>query len=196
MSVVVAIKDDENILVGCDSQTTYGNTKITKKSHFKIWKPKDDNEIVMGLVGYTRDNNILSTSTEWIDELTKLKNEVDFKYIVRNITPKIFKELNNYGRMKSSNGIQSIQSDIMFAYKDNAFTIDSDGCVTEIHDILTLGSGNRLCIGAWNSLKDKDIPIKDKLVSTIKAACDSDLYVNYPIVIMNTKDDTIDIIEK
>jgi len=61
-------------------------------------------------------------------------------------------------------------------------------------DILADGSGYRLCLGAWNGLKDKDIPIKEKLITTIKAACENDLYVNYPIIIMNTKDDEIEII--
>ena len=38
--------------------------------------------------------------------------------------------------------------------------------------------------------------IKDKLVQVIKSACESDLYVNYPIIIMNTKDKEVEIIEK
>lgn len=196
MSVVVAIKDKDRILVGCDSQVTLGYTKSILKSQLKIWKPEDDKEIVMGLVGAFRDTNILSTAKEWIEELPKLKNEINFKYIVRTVVPKVFKELNSYGRMKIKDGIQSLDSNVMFAYKDKAYQIEGDGCVIEIDDILADGSGYRLCLGAWNSLKDKDIPIKEKLIQVIKAACESDLYVNYPIIIMNTKDDKVEIIEK
>lgn len=196
MSVVVAIKDGSRVWVGCDSQVTSGYTKSTLKSQMKIWKPEDDNEIVMGLVGDLRDSNILSTAKEWIEELPKLKNEVNFKYIVRNLVPKIFKELNSFGRMKTKDGMQFIESNIIFAYKDKAFNIYYDGTVTEMNDILADGSGHRLCLGAWNGLKDKDIPIKDKLVQVIKAACQNDLYVNYPIIIMNTKNDEVEIIEK
>jgi ATP-dependent protease HslVU (ClpYQ) peptidase subunit len=196
MSVVIAIKDGDRILVGCDSQVTLGYTKSTLKSQMKIWKPEDDKQIVMGVVGAFRDANILSTAKEWIEELPKLKNEINFKYIVRNITPKIFRELNNYGRMKTKDGLQYIESNVLFAYKDKAYQIEGDGCVMEIDDILANGSGYRLCLGAWNSLKDKDIPVKEKLIQVIKAACESDLYVNYPIIIMNTKDDEVEIIEK
>lgn len=196
MSVVVAIKDGDRVLVGCDSQVTQGYTKSTLKSQRKIWKPEDDKDIVMGLVGDFRDANILSTSEKWIDELTKLKDEVNFKYVVRNITLKIFRELNSFGRMIIDDGIQSINSNIIFTYKDKMYNINGDGCVIESDEIIADGSGYRLCLGAWNSLKDKDIPIKDKLVQVIKAACENDLYVNYPIVIMNTKDDEVEIIEK
>jgi ATP-dependent protease HslVU (ClpYQ) peptidase subunit len=198
LSVVVAIKDNDKIWVGCDNQVTLGNS--TKKnlnlSQRKMWRASDEDELVMGLVGSLRDANILSTAEEWIEELPKLKNEVNFKYIVRKIVPKIFKELNSFGRMRQECNIQSIDSGVIFAYKDNAFQIDPDGCVTEIQDILTMGSGYRLCLGAWNGLKDKDIPIKDKLVQVIKSACESDLYVGYPIIIMNTKDKEVEIIDK
>lgn len=196
MSVVVAIKDGDKILMGCDSQVTLGSTKYTLKSPMKIWKLEDDKEIVMGLVGDVRDANILSTATGWIGELVKLKNEVNFKYIVRNVVPKIFKELDDFGRVQTKDGIQSIKSNIIFAHKDKAYSIYSDGCVLEMDEIIADGSGYSLCLGAWNELRDKDIPIKEKLVQVIKSACESDLYVNYPIVIMNTKDDEIDVIEK
>jgi len=122
MSVVVAIKDNDKIWVGCDSQVTRGySVKSTlSSSQRKIWRASDEDELVMGLVGSLRDLNILAD-----------------------------------------------------------------------------GSGYELCLGTWNGLKDnKEMSIRDKLVQVIKSACDSDLYVNYPIIIMNTKDKEIEIIEK
>jgi len=199
MSVVVAIKDNDKIWVGCDSQVTRGySIKSTlSSSQRKIWRASDEDELVMGLVGSLRDLNILSTAEEWIEELSKLKNEIDFKYIVRKVVPKIFKELNSFGRMKIKDNIWFIDSNVTFAYKDNAYRINGDGSVTEIDDILADGSGYELCLGTWNGLKDnKEMSIKDKLVQVIKSACESDLYVNYPIIIMNTKDKEVEIIEK
>ena len=102
MSVVVAIKDGDKIWVGCDSQVTAGYTKSTLKSQRKIWRVSDEDELIMGVVGTFRDLNILSTSDGWIEELSKLKNETNFKYIVRKVVPKIFSELDNFGRMKLS----------------------------------------------------------------------------------------------
>lgn len=196
MSVVVAIKDKDTVWVGCDSQVTTGNTKGTLKLNKKIWKPEKEESIVMGVVGSVRDLDILSTEEDWIEEITKMKDELNYKYIVRKIVPKIFKTLGNFGRLKIDKGIESIESNVTFAYKDKLFKIYDDGSVLESDDIIADGSGYRLCLGSWNSLKDRDIPIKDKLVQVIKAACESDLYVNYPIVLMNTKTEEVEIIEK
>jgi len=45
-------------------------------------------------------------------------------------------------------------------------------------------------------LKDnKEMSIRDKLVQVVKSACESDLYVNYPIIIMNTMDKEVEIID-
>lgn len=199
MSVVVSIRDKDNgsVWVGCDSQVTLGGTKKTLVGgRRKIWKPTDDKNIVMGVVGAVRDMNILETAEKWVDELTALKDEVDYKFAVRTLVPKIFKELETYNRIENDKGMKYMDSHITFAYKDKSYVVYGDGCVMESEDILATGSGFTSCLGAWTHLKDKDMPIKDKLVEVIKAGCESDLYVYYPITIMNTMTDEVIVIEK
>ena len=194
MSVVVAMKDGDRILVGCDSQITSGYTKSTLRSQVKIWKPEDDKNIIMGHVGILRDANIVSTTEKWVDELTAVNNSVDFKYVVRNIVPKMFSELRDCGRLKYINSMQSMESEFIFTYKNNAYMIECNGCVREVEDFIAIGSGERLSLGAWNTIKKQDVSAEEKLIYTIKAACENDIYVDYPIVIMNTKDDEVKII--
>ena len=64
-----------------------------------------------------------------------------------------------------------------------------------MEDILVNGSGYSLCLGAWDSIKDENIPVQEKLIRVIKAACEKNLFINYPIIIMNTKNNNVDIIE-
>jgi ATP-dependent protease HslVU (ClpYQ) peptidase subunit len=196
LSVVVAIKEGDTIWMGCDSQVTQGYTKRTLESMKKIWKPEKEKDVLMGVVGAVRDLNILSIEEEWIEELIKMKNEVNYKYIIKKIIPKIFTTLSDSGRLYNKDGVKFIESNIVFAYQDKMFSIHGDGAVMESEDIIVDGSGRRLCLGAWNSIKDKDFSIKEKLVEVVKSACESDLYVNYPIVIMNTKNDEVEIITK
>jgi len=198
MSVVVAIKDNDRVWVGCDSQVTRSRTTkgtLTNDQN-KIWKPSDDKNIVMGLVGSLRDANILSTATDWLDELAVLKNEIDYKYIVRKLVPKIFKELEEFNRVETDKGIKYFCSEVIFAYKNEVYEIEEDGTVVCTDDILATGSGYQSCLGAWRGLKDKDMSIKEKLIECVKASCEDNLYVNYPIVIMNTLNDEVEIIEK
>lgn len=198
MSVVVAIKDKDRVWMGCDSQVTYGGwTKHSMgNGQHKIWKPNDDNDILMGVVGSLRDINILATAKEWLEELPKLKNEINYEYIVRYLTPKIFKELEAFNRVESNNGIKSICSIVTFAYKNDVYSIQEDGAVIAIDDFWATGSGFMHCFGAWSSVKDKKNTVKEKLIECVKAGCEDSLYVNYPIVIMNTKDNKVELIEK
>ena len=55
MSVVIAIKDGDHVLVGCDSQATYGGykTRLTVE-HNKAWYIDDCPNGVMGSVGSLR----------------------------------------------------------------------------------------------------------------------------------------------
>ena len=195
MSVVVAIKDNDRVWVGCDSQITRGDwSKEELKGYHKIWKPSDDSQIVMGGVGYPRDINILSTTTEWVDELTKLKNSVDLKYIIRSVVPKAFKELEDLGRLQNKDGIKSMKSSFLFAYKDQVYEISVDGCVICHDDIAAIGSGYVECLGAWDIVKNAQMTAKEKLIHILRASCQINLYVNYPIIIMNSLDGEVETI--
>lgn len=195
MSVVVAIRNNDHVLVGCDSQLTcYGSTKLKKMGQCKMWKPDDDRNIVMGITGTLRDVNILSIAEEWVDELTGLKDDLNLKYVIKNVVPKIFKELESYGRLEIENGIKSTRSNVTFAYKNKAFQIGRDGSVMEMDELIADGSGYQFCYGAWEALMDQDMPVKKKLIKIIKASCEKNVFVNYPIIIMNTKNDEIDVV--
>ncbi len=197
MSVVVAMKNDDHVLVGCDSQLTcYGSTKLNKIGRYKMWKPDDDKNIVMGVTGALRDANILSITEGWVDESTKLKDSFNLKYVIRDVVPKIFKELESCGRLEIENGIKSTKSNVTFAYKDNAFQVGGDGSVIEMDEFIADGSGYQLCYGAWEALRDRKMPAREKLIKIIEASCEKNVFVNYPIIIMNTRDDHVDIISK
>lgn len=102
MSVVVAIKDKDKVWVGCDSQVTRGwhsKDTLSNKNNYKIFKPKKEPEVIIGLCGYLRDRDILFCVDEYLEELIKLKNEVNYKYIVTKVVPKIFSILKENNRI-------------------------------------------------------------------------------------------------
>lgn len=197
MSVVVAVKDGEKVWVTCDSQVSMGWTKstLTNKNNFKICKPMSNENLIIGLVGDLRDLNILSIVDDYIDELTILKDAVDFKYIVKTVVPKIFTMLKDNNRLKKVDDLyQQMHSMLLFVYKNKIFSIHSDGSVIEHDDYYAIGSGQDFAQGNMNetTIKDK----KQIAINAVKSACKSDLYVGYPIVVMNTVNSDIEIIEK
>ena len=142
MSVVVAIRDEDKIWLATDSQVTAGWTKslITSQHSFKIFKVR--NNINIGGVGSLRDINIISTSdTEFICENTILKNEINFKGIVRDTVPKFFQELEKFSRVERENGVPYLNSQFIIAHKDQCYMICEDGAAMELSDMMAIGSG-------------------------------------------------------
>lgn len=85
MSVVVALKHDSVIYMGCDSQVSDSRSKFTlsNPNNYKIWKLKGfEDYCIFGGVGSLRDINIMRISGDLVDELTILKDNVNFEYVV------------------------------------------------------------------------------------------------------------------
>ena len=70
MSVVVAIKQDDKIYIGADSQTTRGGTRTTLKNpnNYKIWKVRGVDNCLIGHVGNLRDANVVRYTLKQIEE--------------------------------------------------------------------------------------------------------------------------------
>lgn len=197
MSVVVAIKDKDRIWIGCDSQMTRENrTKEAMRGGYKIWKPTDDDQVVMGGAGRVRDINIISTATGWVDEPCRLKGSTDMKYMIRTVVPKIFMELESFGSLEIKDGIKSMCSAFLFGYKNQIYEILSEGAVLNSEEMAVIGSGYVECLGAWDVVKNCNMIAKDKLLYILRAGCKTSLYVNYPIIIMNTLDNETEVISK
>jgi len=198
MSVVVAVKDTDRVWVACDSQSTGGYTKrtLTNKNNYKISKPEKEKETIIGVVGDAKLTNIIKIEDFFVDELTKLKDSLDFKYVVKTIVPNIFSLCKNNQLVTKVKDQESytMNGGVTFAHKNKLFTIESNGYVTEIDDYCADGSGYRLALGYLNQHSDEGK--KDMAIKAVKSACESDLFVNYPIIVMNTFDDEILIIEK
>jgi len=200
MSVVAAIKDNDRVYIACDSQasTNYTKRTLTNKNNYKIFKPKDDPDIIIGMVGDLRDLNIVYCIESFIDELTKLKDEVDFRYIVKEVVPKLiynFRENNRIRKPQMGELEYYFNGQIIFIYKNTIYCIDSYGSVTEVDDYCAIGSGANFTMGYLNESKNNIHEGKqESLIKAIKSACKSDLYVNYPIIVKNTYDDSTIII--
>jgi len=153
MSVVVAIVDKENdrVIMGADSQVTYGSTKQTLKNenNYKIFRSR--NNVLFGIVGTLRGSNILKCEEDLVDELSALKGKIDFKYVVTKLVPKIFKIMkDNKLLIEEDNKETYLPIDILFAYKGTLFEISGDGSVIQIEDYIAIGSGYKQSIGYLN----------------------------------------------
>lgn len=189
MSVVVAIKKDGIVYFGADSQVTKGGTRTTlsNPNNYKIWSVADADNCLMGCVGTLRAGNVLKVADGLVPEIVALKDKVNFRFVVRDLVPRIMDELKAYRLlMKDECGFDSMESSFLFAYKDRLFSIDCFGSVIEVDDFCAIGSGSSEALGSLFSTVNTEDPVK-RILEAIKSSATHDIYVDYPIVVSDTE---------
>lgn len=196
MSVVVAVKDGKGgVWMACDSQVTQYNTAqtLSNKNNYKIFRINNCNNAIMGVVGYLRDRDILYCADNLLDELAVIKDKIDYKYMVKTFVPNLFDIfINNRRLIKDNNKPYQLDDAFILAYKDKVFSIGGDGSVIEVDDYCAVGSGQFFSQGALNLYQNDR---KQLAIDAVKSACQSDIFVNYPIILMNTRTNDVEIIK-
>lgn len=187
MSVVIAIKDKNKIILGCDSQVTQGGNKnVLSKDSCKIFNIKNCPNGILGSVGGLRESQILQCQDNLIDELKILKNEINYKYCVLDLFDKIYKVLLNKNMIykKDAEYVNYTNNEFIFAYKDTAFLISAFGCIVEIEDYLVIGSGEEVAIGVLENNKNKTP--ETRIREAIKVCSEKTLYIDNNVKILST----------
>lgn len=196
MSVVVAIKKDGKVYMGADSQVTKGGTRLSlsNPNNYKIWKVRGTDNCLMASVGNLRDACVVRVMGGLVREIDAIKDEIDFEYVVCRIVPLIKEELKDYGYLKKDDVFNGFDSSYLFAYKDKLFFINSDGSVIEIDDCIAIGSGSTEAIGSLLTTSVEENP-NERIIKAIKSSATHDIYVDYPIVLIDTETNEFSIIK-
>lgn len=187
MSVVVAIKDNGRVYIGADSQVTKGGTRTTLRNpnNYKVWRVGDAPNCLMASVGTLRDANVVRLMEDLVTDYNVYRDEIDYKFVVRKIVPSIVNELKSYGFLKDEQYVESLDSSFLFAFQDKLYKIGFDCSVVEVSDFAAIGSGANEALGSL--LSTDKLPPKERIVRAIKASAANDIYVDYPIILVDTK---------
>lgn len=181
MSIVIAIKYNNGVVLAADKQVTNnGHLKNTQTD--KIYKSMYSNT-AYGVVGRLRDLDILSCNIDdlldYRDILDKVK--LDKKYVVNKIVVQIFDLLLKYNRAYRIDNIVDIDSEILVADAYNIFSIVKDGSVLEHDKYCAIGCGEELVLGYLDSLTLNELSKTeaiDLINKCIKKTCQNDCFIN------------------
>ncbi len=183
MSLVIAIKDKDRIVLGADRQVSMGGTKDHTTT--KIWNVESLPGAIMGSVGSARASQIIQY-TDVIDK-NLIKKDVTTEYIICVLAPIIAATLKTSGVVVEApeGGVCNLMpNSFIFAYKDRAWMIWNDLSVSEIDEYLAIGSGAEVARGALFATKDKN-PF-ERIVTSINAAATTTLFVDDGIDLLST----------
>lgn len=190
MSLVIAIKDKDRIVLGADKQVSSGDSK--EHTSTKIWPVTELPGAIMGSVGSARASQIIQYSNI-IDKNLFDGDEVSTDLIICSLAPTIAQGLKQNGinlDVKEESVCEMMPNSFIFAYKDRGWLIWNDLSVTELGEYLAIGSGSDVAKGALFATK-KQNPF-ERIVTAIDAAAESTLFVDDGIDLLVTaphKDD-------
>ena len=184
MSLVVAIKDKDRIVLGADKQASTGGIK--DHTNTKIWELEELPGAVIGAVGSARASQIIQYSQVIDKNMISSNTDIDTEFIVRILAPTIATGLRNNGVTVDSEDSKCdmMPNAFIFAYKDRAWTIWHDLSVSEINEYFAIGSGSEVARGVLYATPEKN-PF-ERIVTSIEAAAESTLYVDNGIDLLST----------
>lgn len=185
MSLIIAIKEKDRVVIGADTQTTSGDVyiKCYSPNNLKIWNVEKNN-LVFAHCGNKRDSNIVKLIKDY-----EFDGELTFEAVVHSILPRIKKELDEYKyNVADEHGNLMFDSKFIVASKNNAFLIDSNGCVLEIENYIAVGNGEDEALLLLDFTKEKKA--EERIIEIIRAVSNRHLYVGSDVVIVDTKNPT------
>lgn len=191
MTCIVGVLDkkEDCVYIGADSLGSNGYHQLIFKNR-KVFKAKDNTNILMAICGDYKLQNILSVEDNLIEEIKHLKNEVNFEHIVKYTSPKIINIAEKYYCINTKNGYKYLEGSIIFAYKNQLYIIETSGQVLEpSDDYIADGSGGDFAIAVLSQNGYK--PTTDRIKEALEAAEKHGCGIKRPFYIMNTKNDEI-----
>ena len=191
MTCIVGVLDKKEncVYVGADSLGSNWCSQAIYKNR-KVFKAKDNINILMAICGDYKLQNILSVEENLIEEVKHLKNEVNFEHIVKYTSPKIMNLADKYYCLRNKEGDRSIGGSIIFAYKNQLYIIECNGQVLEPEDnYIAGGSGGDFAIAVLSQNGYK--PIAERIKEALEAAEKHGCGIKRPFYIMNTTTDEV-----
>lgn len=184
MSLVIAVKQNDRIILGADKQSSTGGTKSHVST--KIWEVPELPGALMGSVGLARASQIIQYN-QIIDRNFINKAPVDTEFVINILAPTLMSALKASGvkcDAGEADACSMMPNAFIFAYKDQAWVIWHDLSVIEVSDYFAIGSGADVARGALFATWDRD-PFH-RVVTSIRAAAESTLYVDEGIDLLST----------
>jgi len=188
MSIVIAIKKDDTVYFGADTQRTAGLSKqnCLCESNFKVTKYK--NGVLLAHVGSVRTSFQLYIQEHLFDGVEK--QGLSKEFLVKNVVPE-FKRISKEKSCMDKTQ-KTVRSSLIVAYKDKMYKICSDFGVIDC-DMAVVGSGTDHAIPYLVSEKTDDV--NAKMYMALQSASKFDVAVSAPYIFINTQNLSYEIVD-
>ena len=197
MSIIIAIKAAENVIIGSDTQTTIGEivSNDSSKLHlinFPVEKTDSTEEhqeqFLLGVSGnfYLKDL-IRSFKPPFKDDTDSFLD-----YMYQHFIPEFQSYLDDYRFMEYRNGGNDISSTCLIIYKTQVYRLNYNLTLEEVEsEYCAIGSGSEIAYGSLHTSKNNDDIESLMLEKALCACAEHNIYCNDTFTVyVSNKDGT------
>jgi ATP-dependent protease HslVU (ClpYQ) peptidase subunit len=192
MSLIIAVKHDNIIYMGADTQTTAGTARVNgiNKKRYKI--KTYEQGVLLGVSGRLTNSAHLYLHDEWFN--IPQDEKLTHAYILNNIVNPFYKELEALKKLgKNYDDTKSFGCSLIIAKDDKMFKIEQSGAILEIPYFVAIGSGSEYVYPFFRyPMPGKPV---DKMLQALKITSIYEPTVHAPYVLIDSKHLTFNIIE-
>ena len=177
MSIAVAVRKDDEIVIATDSITSFGSLQLDQSNHAAP-KVVTIGDVHIAGTGWSKYDNILRDYVDRSRKKIELTTETGiFKFFHRLWTDlhEHYSFVNDQVDDKET-PFGDLDSSFLIAAPTGIFYVSSDMSVTEMKRYFAIGSGQDYALGACYTLIDGQLNAAEIADRSVRAACAFDVY--------------------
>lgn len=181
MSIIVAVRDEHHIVLGCDTLSTWGDCRITEDKVADLSKIIPTGDSFIGFTGWSLYRNIL----EDFLKRKKKRHDLSSRQGVFRFFLEFYRDLKekysyvNHGSEKEP--FSDLDSTFLVAGPAGIFHVSSNMDIEEFTKYCAIGSGQEYAYGALHVLYGQKKSLRQVCKGAILAACEFDIYCQPPL---------------
>ena len=163
MSILIAAKDNNRIVVGVDTRMSQETSYVDSyKQRPKAYHLNEKKNVIVGGVGNVGLVDVLKVVME---AHLKYANQIDRHYIVKNIIPELIYTIRVY---HMEDECSKMDGTLFIAIDNRAYTIAGNYTVDDIVDFTAIGSGAEVARGSMETSKRYVRSVEDRIALAIE----------------------------
>ncbi len=181
MSIVCAVKKNNEVAISADSLTSYGSLQASSrhlKNSGKLYKVDDS---VIGMVGWSAISGIVEHLILQDKKIFRLGGRMEIMSTLLALHERMKDDYYLKTFEDRDQPVESIQLQALVVNRNGLFEINSYREVNEYLTFWAMGSGKRLALGAMHALYDQKMSAKAIAEAGIRAASEFDDSCSLPL---------------
>lgn len=181
MTIIAAAIKNGKVSISGDTQSNFGSLKIYANhmdDHNKLFEINDS---VIGVTGWSATTQIIEYLIKKNPEIFKLNNRREIFEMLLAVHEKLKEDFFIETSEESDQPVESTQLDGLIINPNGIFSFGSYREVHQWNKFWSLGSGQRLALGAMHALYETDATAKEISEAGVKAAAEFDDGCNLPL---------------